>query len=128
VAAEGGSVTLHIRLLDAIVVERVWEILAIKNVWETDMTEIYSQPTELVGKRVAEVDETGDLVFNAAVVASLLGLTPDAFMEELRKGNVHQVHERGTGEDSGRTRVTFRYRVRQSILTLDALGRVLDVS
>jgi hypothetical protein len=93
-----------------------------------DMTESHSGLTELVGTKIAEVDAAGDLVFDAAAVAPLLGLAPGAFMEELRKGLVYQGHERGTDEDAGKSRVTFRYRARQSTLTVDAFGRVLDVA
>jgi hypothetical protein len=92
------------------------------------MMGLQSGSAELVGRRVAEVDASGDFVFDAAAVAPLLGLAPGPFMEELRKGAVYQVHERGTEEDSGKTRVTFRYRARQSVLTVDAAGRALDVT
>lgn len=92
------------------------------------MTETQPQPAGLLGTQVAEVDEAGDLVFDATIVGPLLGLEPGAFMEELKKGMVHQVHEQGTGVDHGRKRVTFRYRARQSVLTLDALGRAMDVA
>ena len=87
-----------------------------------------SEPAELVGRMAAEVDASGDLVFDAAAVAPLLGLTPGPFMEELRKGVVYQVHERGTEEDSGKSRVTFRYRARQSVLTVDRHGPVINVA
>ena len=92
------------------------------------MAQSRSGPTELIGRKVAKVDAIRELVFDAEAVAPLLGLAPGAFMEELRKGIVHQVHELGTGEDSGKARVTFRYRARQSTLTLDASGRALDVA
>ncbi len=90
--------------------------------------ETSANPAGLVGRTVAEIDAAGDLAFDAAIVGPLLGLAPGAFMEELRKGFVYQTHERGTGDDSGRTRVTFRYRARQSVFVLDAAGRVLSVS
>lgn len=92
------------------------------------MTESHSEPTGLVGRTIAEIDDTGGLAFDAAVVGRLFGLPPDAFMEEVRKGFVYQTHERGTDEDSGKTRVTFRYRSRQSVLTLDEVGRVLSIA
>lgn len=92
------------------------------------MTKTQAQPTGLVGTRIAEEDEGGNLVFDAAAVAPLLGLEPGAFMEELKKGLIHQTHERGTGEDGGRRRVTFRYRARQSVLIVDSFGRALHVA
>lgn len=91
------------------------------------MTVMNSRKMDLIGRQVAEIDRAGDLVFDAALVAPFLGLAPDTFMEALRKGLIHHVHEQGTGEDSAKRRVTFRYRARQSVLTLDALGHVLDV-
>ena len=68
------------------------------------------------------MDASGDFVFDAAAVAPLLGLAPGPFMEELRKGAVYQVHERGTEEDSGKTRVTFRYRARSWTVVVEADG------
>jgi hypothetical protein len=94
----------------------------------THMTESQSRPAELVGRMVAEADASGDLVFDAAAVAPLLGLAPGSFMEELRRGVVYHVHERGTKEDIGKSRVTFRYRALQSVLTVDVAGRALDVA
>ena len=92
------------------------------------MLELKTSPPEIIGKRVAEHDASGNLVFDAEAVAPLLGLEPAAFMEELRKGVVYQTHERGTEEDIGKNRVTFRYRACQSILTVDRHGCVTDVA
>ena len=91
------------------------------------MTSSLCGPQTVVGMEVAKVDSTGSLVFDAALVAPLLGLVPGAFMEELKRGMVYQLYEQGTEEDSGKTRVTFRYRARQSVLILDAFGRALHV-
>lgn len=93
----------------------------------THMTSPHSKPQTLVGTQVARRDNTGSLVFDATCVAPLLGLNPEAFMEELKRGMVYQVHELGMEEDRGRTRVTFRYRARQSVLVVDALGCALHV-
>ncbi|MBF5093817.1 hypothetical protein F1643_04275 [Azospirillum sp. INR13] len=92
------------------------------------MKETQPQPAALLGIKIAEEDGAGDLVFDAAIVGPLLGLEPGAFMEELKKGMIHQVHEQGTGVDHGRRRVTFRYRARQSVLVLDAQGHALHVA
>jgi hypothetical protein len=92
------------------------------------MTELQTGSTEIIGRKVAGHDAAGDLVFNAEAVAPLLGLEPAAFMEELRKGVVYQVHECGIDEDVGKNRVTFRYRACQSILTVDRHGCVTDVA
>ena len=92
------------------------------------MTESQTGLTEIIGRKVAGHDAAGDLVFDAEAVAPLLGLAPAAFMEELRKGVVYQIHERGTEEHLGNNRVTFRYRARQSVLTVDGHGCVTDVA
>lgn len=59
---------------------------------------------------------------DAAAIAPQLGLTPERFMEELRRGLVFQVTETGIGEDAGRIRLTFRYRAREFSMILDAAG------
>ena len=92
------------------------------------MTVLRTGPTGIIGSKVAEVDAAGDLVFDAEAVAPLLGLTPKTFMEDLRRGILYQMYERGTDEDRGKSRVTFRHRARQAILTMDDHGRVLDVA
>ena len=92
------------------------------------MTVLRTGPTGIIGSKVAEVDAAGDLVFDAEAVAPLLGLEPAAFMDELRKGVVCWVHERGTEEDMGKNRVTFRHRAQRAVLTLDDHGRLLDVA
>lgn len=91
------------------------------------MTGVNAERTSRAGRRIAEIGQDGTLVLDAGAVAPLLELTPEAFMEEVRRGLVYQVHEQGTGEDSGRTRVTLRYRARQCVITLDALGTAIDV-
>ncbi|MCM8739331.1 DUF6522 family protein [Azospirillum sp. A1-3] len=91
------------------------------------MTRSHIEQQTLVGTQVATVDSAGSLVFDATLVAPVLGLRPGAFMEELKRGMVYHVHELGVGEDSGTTRVTFRHRARQSVLILDSFGRVIHV-
>jgi uncharacterized protein DUF6306/uncharacterized protein DUF6522 len=54
----------------------------------------------------------------AELIAQKLGLTPEAFWRELQRGIVYSVVERGEGDDSGRTRLTFRYRARFWSVTL----------
>ncbi|UEM07715.1 DUF6522 family protein (plasmid) [Skermanella rosea] len=92
------------------------------------MAKLQTGLTEIIGRKVAGHDTAGDLVSDAEAVAPLLGLAPGFFMEELRKGVLYQMYERGTEEDIGRSRVTFRYRAQQSVLSMDSHGRVLDVA
>ena len=54
----------------------------------------------------------------AEMVARELGLSPDAFWQEIKRGIVYGVVERGEGEDAGRVRLTFRYRARSWSVTL----------
>ena len=44
---------------------------------------------------------------DAELVAHELGLPPDMFWQELKRGIVYGVVERGEGDDSGRTRLLF---------------------
>jgi hypothetical protein len=61
-------------------------------------------------------------VVEAELVARALGLSPDAFWREMKRGIVYGVVERGEGDDAGRTRLTFRYRARSWSVTLQDLG------
>ena len=54
---------------------------------------------------------------DAELVAGKLGLSPEAFWREMRRGVV----ERGEGDDAGHTRLTFRYRARSWSVTLEDL-------
>ena len=58
-------------------------------------------------------------VVAAELVAEQIGLSPDVFWREMKRGIVYGVVERGEGEDAGRTRLTFRYRARSWSITLD---------
>jgi hypothetical protein len=61
----------------------------------------------------------GGVVVNAELVSGKLGLTPDAFWREMKRGIVYGVMERGEGDDAGRLRLTFRYRARSWSVTLE---------
>lgn len=54
---------------------------------------------------------------DAELLAHELDLPPDVFWQELKRGIVYGVVERGEGDDSGRTRLTFRYRSRAWCVT-----------
>ena len=58
-------------------------------------------------------------VVEAELIAQKLGLSPDAFWREMKRGIVYGVVERGEGDDVGRTRLTFRYRARSWSVTLE---------
>jgi hypothetical protein len=75
-----------------------------------------------MSSQTASASESREIVVDAAAVAPRLGLTPERFMEELRRGLVFQVTETGVGEDAGRIRLTFRYRAREFSMILNADG------
>ena len=60
---------------------------------------------------------------DAEFVAQELGLSPDVFWQELKRGIVYSVVERGDGADIGRTRLTFRYRSRTWCVTLEGVAQ-----
>ena len=67
-----------------------------------------------------------DLAIDASTVAPRLGLTPRAFMAAIGQGAVSQITERGTDEDAGRYRVTFRFRRRTCrLIVTSATGAVV---
>jgi hypothetical protein len=73
-----------------------------------------------------EIDAAGDVALPADVAASLLGVTLDAFVADLRAGVVYSVVERGEGADAGRLRLTLRRRATSRVLVVvAATGRVL---
>ena len=58
-------------------------------------------------------------IVEVEMVARKLGLTPDAFWREMKRGIVYGVVERGEADDAGRMRLTFRYRARSWSVTLE---------
>ena len=62
-----------------------------------------------------------NVVVEAEFVAEKLGLTPDVFWREMKRGIVYGVVERGEGDDAGRVRLTFRYRARSWSVTLEEM-------
>lgn len=56
---------------------------------------------------------------NAEFIAGKLGLSPEIFWREVKRGIVYGVVERGEGEDVGRVRLTFRYRAISCSITLE---------
>jgi hypothetical protein len=58
---------------------------------------------------------------DAEFAAQGLGLSPDVFWQELKRGRVYSVVERGESADIGRTRITLRYRSRTWCVTLEGV-------
>ena len=53
-----------------------------------------------------------EATIEADFLAAKLGLSVDRLRAEMRRGIVYGVVERGVGEDTGRLRLTVRYRAR----------------
>jgi Family of unknown function (DUF6522) len=53
-----------------------------------------------------------DVTVEAGYLAARLGLAVGQLRAEMRRGIIYSLVERGTGEDAGRLRLTFRYRAR----------------
>ena len=68
----------------------------------------------------------GEITVDAELLAPKLGLSVEALKAEMRKGNVSSVAETGIDEDAGRTRVTFKYRMRVWTGVVNPDGTLVD--
>ena len=68
----------------------------------------------------------GAVEVDSPMVARGLKLPVEQFMAEMRRGIVYSLSERGSGEDEGRFRLTFRYRDRQFRIVVTATGEVVS--
>ena len=68
----------------------------------------------------------GEISVDAELLAPKLGLSVEALKAEMRKGNVSSVAETGIDEDAGRTRVTFKHRMRVWTGVVNPDGTVVD--
>ena len=84
--------------------------------------EIEERLMEQKGSTAITASKDGFTV-DAELVAKEFGLPPDVFWQELKRGIVYGVVERGEGDDIGRTRLTFRYRSRTWCVTLEGVVR-----
>jgi hypothetical protein len=73
---------------------------------------------------VVERDNITTLVLPAELVAAGLGLSTETFISNLRAGLVYEITEKGVAEDSGRFRVTFRFRSRQFRALINEAGAI----
>jgi hypothetical protein len=72
--------------------------------------------------------EDGAIQVDAVVVAQGLGVDPDFLLECMRDGRVTSLCETGSGEDSGRFRLTFFSENRRFRLVTDECGAILQRS
>ena len=63
-----------------------------------------------------------EITIDAELLTPKLGLSAAALKADMRKGDVTSVAEPGINEDTGRTRVTFRYRTRTWTVVVDPDG------
>jgi len=62
---------------------------------------------------------------DAAGVAPALGLSLEAFREQMEAGRIRTLTERGVGDDLGHYRLSFWFGSRRFRMVTDATGRVL---
>jgi hypothetical protein len=62
-------------------------------------------------------------VVDAELVAGKLGLSPDSFWHEMKRGVIYSVVERGEGEDAGHVRLTFRHRAQSWSIILEEMAQ-----
>jgi hypothetical protein len=67
-----------------------------------------------------------DITVEASYLAARLGLSVDQLRTEMRRGIIYSVVERGTGEDAGRLRLTFRYRARAWTVVVERDGMLSE--
>ena len=71
-------------------------------------------------KSSAVVSQSEDgFTVDAEIIAAKLGVSPEMFWREVKRGIVYGVVERGEGDDAGRVRLTFCYRARSWSITLE---------
>jgi hypothetical protein len=79
----------------------------------------------MIGPTVLHLED-GAIQVDAAVVAQGLGVHPDFLLECMRDGRVTSLCETGSGEDSGRFRLTFFSENRRFRLVADQSGAILQ--
>ena len=72
--------------------------------------------------------EDNGLEIDAGIVARGLGIDAARVQPLIRSGEITSRHERGVGEDAGRSRLTFFLGNRRFRLVVDESGRVIENS
>jgi hypothetical protein len=72
--------------------------------------------------------EDGGVQVDAAIVAEGLKITPSLVQEQMRKGKITTLCERGIDDDQGRHRLTFFSASRRLRLLVDDNGNILQRS
>lgn len=82
-------------------------------------------PPPTIPIRLSDEPHASSVEIDGACVARGLGLDVTAFRQLMADRKIALLCERGTGEDSGRWRVTFYHGERRLRLVVDAQGNVL---
>ena len=82
-------------------------------------------PPPTIPIRLSDEPHAPSVEIDGACIARGLGLDVTAFRQLMADRKIALLCERGTGEDSGRWRVTFYHRERRLRLVVDAQGNVL---
>ena len=72
--------------------------------------------------------EDGAIEVDAGILARGLGIDASRVQPLIRRGEITSRHERGVGEDAGRSRLTFFLGNRRFRLVVDDAGRVIENS
>ena len=73
---------------------------------------------------VARTDEAIEV--EAAIVARAMRFAVEYFLRQLRNGRIRTLVERGSGDDEGRHRLTFRTSDRLLTLVVDSDGAIIE--
>lgn len=70
----------------------------------------------------------GDIVVDAELLATCLDLSVASLREAMSAGDIRTLVENGEGEDSGRMRLTFRYKDRQFSILREPDGQLHETN
>jgi hypothetical protein len=63
---------------------------------------------------------------DAAVASRAMKFAVEYFLRQMQRGAIRGRVERGTGEDEGRHRLSFRHRDRELMMVVDEDGRIIS--
>ena len=63
---------------------------------------------------------------DAAVAARAMKFAVEYFLRQMQRGAIRGRVERGSGEDEGRHRLSFRHRDRELVMVVDEDGRIVS--
>ena len=86
------------------------------------------EPSPADSATACSIAVDADMTVDAEAIAPLLHLSPEQFMNNLRRGVITQLTERGVDEHAGLFRVTFRYRNRCCRIVLNQQTGKIDLA